>query len=265
MAPVLSMHSIFQSTLPVWGATVFAARFHLLRKFQSTLPVWGATVRTRRTCSPRHFNPRSPCGERHLSVGQRDCSHRFQSTLPVWGATPRNAPFCRQCRQFQSTLPVWGATSRMGGYQPSAIFQSTLPVWGATRALRTGKAPNRNFNPRSPCGERHRYGVQLGHHGYFNPRSPCGERPGLKKFFGRGENFNPRSPCGERLVESDNMELEKHFNPRSPCGERPLMLSIHSFHSVFQSTLPVWGATMPEQDDQELRNISIHAPRVGSD
>ena len=33
----------------------------------------------------------------------------------------------------------------------------------------------------------------------------------------------------------------------------------------FQSTLPVWGATAPEEIPEGADAISIHAPRVGSD
>ena len=33
----------------------------------------------------------------------------------------------------------------------------------------------------------------------------------------------------------------------------------------FQSTLPVWGATRAVSHIFHFRNISIHAPRVGSD
>ena len=39
-------------------------------------------------------------------------------------------------------------------------FQSTLPVWGATPELWVAGARERNFNPRSPCGERH-YPLQI--------------------------------------------------------------------------------------------------------
>ena len=35
---------VFQSTLPVWGATKFPIKFKIMKIFQSTLPVWGATV-----------------------------------------------------------------------------------------------------------------------------------------------------------------------------------------------------------------------------
>ena len=127
----------------------------------------------------RHFNPRSPCGERpvlfqhlcgivgisihaprvgsdqeqrishakwHISIhaprvgSDRERFNRFvvapvfQSTLPVWGATILSNTF-EHPTIFQSTLPVWGAT------RPCAVqtarprgFQSTLPVWGATSA-----------------------------------------------------------------------------------------------------------------------------------
>ena len=34
---------------------------------------------------------------------------------------------------------------------------------------------------------------------------------------------------------------------------------------AFQSTLPVWGATQAIRNVQRMSDISIHAPRVGSD
>ena len=43
------------------------------------------------------------------------------------------------------------------------------------------------------------------------------------------------------------------------------MLSTGLFRCVFQSTLPVWGATIPPTNFGQERRISIHAPRVGSD
>ena len=33
------------------------------------------------------------------------------------------------------------------------------------------------------------------------------------------------------------------FNPRSPCGERPAVRVVAGIENLFQSTLPVWGAT----------------------
>ena len=102
----------FQSTHPVWGATptvwgpgrqkenisIHAPRvgcdlqragfLRIHTKFQSTHPVWGATsspVWMRLFAS--HFNPRTPCGVRHVHVRPCGLVKKFQSTHPVWGAT----------------------------------------------------------------------------------------------------------------------------------------------------------------------------------
>ena len=61
--------------------------------------------------------------------------------------------------------------------------------------------------------------------------------------------------------------LSTDFNPRSPCGERRVddFILIRIFYK-FQSTLPVWGATIYSKVQISVSSdISIHAPRVGSD
>ena len=55
------------------------------------------------------------------------------------------------------------------------------------------------------------------------------------------------------------------FNPRSPCGERLGMGLSTLTGAVFQSMLPVRGATHGHSHRQGLIHISIHAPRAGSD
>ena len=153
-------------------------------KFQSTHPVWGATLQHGLTHGrQRDFNPRTPCGVRlpvpgapqtyeRISIHaprvgcdrKRPGDHRrssgFQSTHPVWGATqrhslrrtgrcdfnPRTPCGVRQAAGrleskriiFQSTHPVWGATPFFG-HQAGiyGLFQSTHPVWGATLIRRS--------------------------------------------------------------------------------------------------------------------------------
>ena len=67
--------------------------------FQSTLPVGGAT---RRYCRwryrHRYFNPRSPWGERLGVALVLQRSGQFQSTLPVGGATRTLQDWCRGVR-----------------------------------------------------------------------------------------------------------------------------------------------------------------------
>ena len=56
-----------------------------------------------------------------------------------------------------------------------------------------------------------------------------------------------------------------NFNPRSPCGERLASANKIVALAEFQSTLPVWGATSIGMVMDLFLEISIHAPRVGSD
>ena len=60
--------------------------------------------------------------------------------------------------------------------------------------------------------------------------------------------------------------LNRHINPRSPDGERLAhRLSNVSLMTLFQSTLPGWGATKDGTRHPCPPPISIHAPRMGSD
>ena len=123
---------MFQSTLPVKGATIAAGIVAAIPQFQSTLPVKGAT---------------------YTVVLQTGMSAWFQSTLPVKGATPKSldtVPFYEvsihapregsdenlnhqpPMVKFQSTLPVKGATMGLQNPFANSGFQSTLPVKGAT-------------------------------------------------------------------------------------------------------------------------------------
>ena len=123
-----------------------------------------------------------------------------------------------------------------------------------------------NFNPRSPHGERHQDGGRSAGYPDFNPRSPHGERRGTSRPSTPTSNFNPRSPHGERrLCRQLDDRHWRNFNPRSPHGERRCSTSLISWAVIFQSTLPARGATMQYLSSGFFIEISIHAPRTGSD
>ena len=87
-----------------------SACFDTTTLFQSTLPVRGATREVIDLIARKvDFNPRSPCGERHLTYCNVFFPSTFQSTLPVRGAT-QMTDSAGASLQFQSTLPVRGAT-----------------------------------------------------------------------------------------------------------------------------------------------------------
>ena len=214
---------VFQSTLPVRGATIASSMRMLPRtKFQSTLPVRGATA---------------------MRSG-RFSSGRFQSTHPA-GDTGTSL--------FQSTLPVRGATRIQEVNSMSEKISIHAPRAGSDEEAIEYLKEFQHFNPRSPCGERHRASGDCTLKIYFNPRSPCGERRCRSCAVGENQHdFNPRSPCGER----PGMALRGHGAQLFPEERR---------YPSFQSTLPVRGATLALAESDYRGRISIHAPRAGSD
>ena len=144
------------------------------------------------------------------------------------------------------------------------------------------------FNPRAPCGARRHLRRCAISRIDFNPRAPCGARR-LQRW-GRPLwwDFNPRAPCGARRPPFCLYPYYKNFNPRAPCGARHLTLwrpsyitlfqstrpvwgatvtccANHPIITLFQSTRPVWGATLKRRLLDGRTFISIHAPRVGRD
>ena len=210
-------------------------------RFQSTLPVWGATSRRwSGGAQGEHFNPRSPCGERR-QLGQRPAHSQpeFQSTLPVWGATghpdqpagnghisihaPRVGSDNLQVilddnvATFQSTLPVWGATKDKDNLVGAINISIHAPRVGSDANVIDCYYRRRNFNPRSPCGERPNVPADRKRRSDFNPRSPCGERPPPYNCWPcRSRHFNPRSPCGERRDRSGIQHFRIHISIHAP-------------------------------------------------
>ena len=129
--------------------------------FQSTLPVRGATTwENINTSRKEYFNPRSPCGERLSATNRGGTDVEFQSTLPVRGATrglmPRqqkgdisiHAPRAGSDRlnglqmareeNFNPRSPCGERRFRINWGASDEKFQSTLPVRGATPTIRGG-------------------------------------------------------------------------------------------------------------------------------
>ena len=148
--------SLFQSTLPVWGATrLYWKRKLCLLAISIHAPRVGSDLADKVLVLPLlNFNPRSPCGERPNHHLRNHALSLFQSTLPVWGATTKACLSGTRLSYFNPRSPCG-----------ERLFSSS----GCVRLC--------NFNPRSPCGERlHRQGTRPITNQDFNPRSPCGER-----------------------------------------------------------------------------------------
>ena len=150
-------------------------------------------ARKNRLCES-NFNPRVPCGTRHMAT-PRQCMHcHFNPRVPC-GTRP------------ESCVKAIGLTK----------FQSTRPMRDATCMLPSLAQTLENFNPRVPCGTRLTQLVVLLFHFNFNPRVPCGTRLLRTNRIPPHYHFNPRVPCGTRL-----MALAALFAPDSFQSTRPM-------------------------------------------
>ncbi len=122
---------------------------------------------------------------------------------------------------------------------------STLaPREGSDLTYAKGRRRARDFNPRSPRGERQGQWCRQGDSWEFQPSLPArGATARQILCLSPGPDFNPRSPRGERRHNTGLLSLEPHFNPRSPRGERRYSSKYCRFSEKFQPSLPARGAT----------------------
>ena len=168
------------------------------------------------------------------------------------------------------------------------VISIHAPLTGSDyQRQRRPKRPT-NFNPRSPYGERQLFRrLFLAPSGFQStlPLRGATDRPDLMDKVSQISIHAPltgsdrrRAECGNAgaisihapLTGSD-MDLlrggssRNDFNPRSPYGERHNALFAFFGPAVFQSTLPLRGATSILAFDILTEAISIHAPLTGSD
>ena len=245
-AAALRRGAEFQSTLPARGATlVFVALCGTL-SFQSTLPARGATEHgSQISLHISHFNPRSPHGER------------------------------RHTARLNMLLSIISIHAPRTGSDGTAYITNGRAFSISIHAPRTGsdwadRGDNRrlwDFNPRSPHGERRDSSYLRMVACYFNPRSPHGERLLRRRRVSHRELFQSTLPArGATALPGRVSPTSAHFNPRSPHGERLSLSQVaDKSRSSFQSTLPARGATSAVAAGIFTQEISIHAPRTGSD
>ena len=190
---------------------------------------------------------------------------RFQSTLPARGATLTGTPDSRAFL-FQSTLPARGATKRHPQKPSKRSISIHAPRTGSDErtvdysrsgtisihAPRTGSDVTDSRNTVNPNISIHapRTGSDTAHTTSIS---------GLN-------DFNPRSPHGERHLDSRVDTLEQSgFQSTLPARGATFWEPFARNNILFQSTLPARGATTAGSSSATSKDISIHAPRTGSD
>ena len=235
----------FQSTLPLRGATRHLQLGRERRQISIHTPLAGSdTPPCVLSAAVIDFNPHSPCGERPRTMRRSSPCHSYFNPHSPCGERLEFCELVGSEVEISIHTPLAGSDA-VGRIVPEVRAISIhTPLAGSDRHATASRTTGRHFNPHSPCGERLGPVLRCGEHDfYFNPHSPCGERP------------TPRG-C--------NWET-KYFNPHSPCGERRTDPLRSVWPKLFQSTLPLRGATGLVQEHGRHVRISIHTPLAGSD
>ncbi len=218
--------------------------------------------------NPGAFQPTRPLrGATYQSLMSRKKVIEFQPTRPLRGATIVS-PFLEVVKHISTHAPLAG---RDGGRVPYdqyfMLFQPTRPLRGATIGMRDCRFFD-GISTHAPLAGRDQWGgVVVPPHFDFNPRAPCGARLSARRTAPPHARFQPTRPLrGATLHLARLQQALPYFNPRAPCGARPVgtddglnaaKISTHaplagrdlphnilySFHSKFQPTRPLRGAT----------------------
>ena len=135
---------VFQSTLPVWGATVRGCGGELHGRISIHAPRVGSDLRGLvGGGGATHFNPRSPCGERLASEPIPIEVEPISIHAPRVGSDSLVPCARTTARYFNPRSPCGERPIGNANKATSAAFQSTLPVWGATAFVRLWLRPTR--------------------------------------------------------------------------------------------------------------------------
>ena len=153
---------------------------------------------------------------------------------------------------------------------PSVARYNTISIHAprtGSDGCNTGYSKSRlYFNPRSPHGERLRHAADVHAGSDFNPRSPHGERLRWTVKNTRLERFQSTLPARGATISGQTIFVASRFQSTLPArGATLRRLAVASCLAKFQSTLPARGATQQRPLAASAGQISIHAPRTGSD
>ena len=259
--------SVFQSTLPVGGATSGAYNGYISPAISIHAPRGGSdAASSSASSSTGDFNPRSPWGERRQTTQRSRAMYHFNPRSP-WGERQEERGIMEESAPISIHAPRGGSDFLSGkSSRPRLKFQSTLPVGGATAACRRFQR-DATISIHAPRGGSDVIKVQkILSCKNFNPRSPWGERLSRSPCQYCIPPFQSTLPVGGAtrtyFLGSGGAYISLHA-PRGGSDLPQCLLLCNIF--LFQSTLPVGGATNCNPHQAKSPAISIHAPRGGSD
>ena len=160
----------------------------------SDQPMWNTGI------PMTYFNPRSPCGERQgfASWGWTGCKD-FNPRSPCGERRPVGDPYNTSAR-ISIHAPLVGSDLRGTPITYLPKISIHAPLVGSDRWKHHYNTTGiDDFNPRSPCGERHCQMATFKPSTWISIHAPLvGSDHHLSVAMLYDGDFNPRSPCGER-------------------------------------------------------------------
>ena len=190
-----------------------------------------------------NFNPRSPHGERRPSACPAgSCAHHFNPRSPH-GERRFPLLIVQSKDSISIHAPRTGSDFWLFQTLHEQSFQSTLPARGATDAAAVGGVLAQRFQSTLPA------------RGATPPASPSI----------RTASFQSTLPARGATAMLCMINRQILFQSTLPARGATPILMLCLRHNQFQSTLPARGATTFGALKDMIENISIHAPRTGSD
>ena len=152
---ISSTVTVFQSTLPVWGATMAAVLMFNIESISIHAPRVGSDLPGVPTTAVVSISIHAPRVGSDLRRWVLSLLIKISIHAPRVGSDHGHHQRRRRRLGISIHAPRVGSDVAQPLYITAhRVFQSTLPVWGATIFASFPILRICNFNPRSPCGER---------------------------------------------------------------------------------------------------------------
>ena len=173
---VVDSYAGFQSTFPLRGTTPGGFGRRGRRGISIHVPLAGNDrAQDSTTTLFWHFNPRSPCGERLEQYTRRLIVVRFQSTFPLRGTTQEIVTVFLE-RGISIHVPLAGNDRLLCPHVYNLSISIHVPLAGNDQSALASCSRSRISIHVPLAGNDVRVGERTCATRYFNPRSPCGER-----------------------------------------------------------------------------------------
>ena len=197
-----------------------------------------------RLTASAYFNPRFLHGERHDDEDVNSLWDSISIHAPRMGSDLAPVNLYPHSSQFQSTLPAWGATGKSGKVYSQNAISIHAPRMGSDIRDRALLCLSWISIHAPRMGSDGKNLLSFPYSRDFNPRSPHGERPDTPKDVIYLFNISIHAPrMGSDVIRVAKFIRKMQFQSTLPAWGATKHRINYTIIVKFQSTLPAWGAT----------------------